>query len=64
MQRCMIDYFSIALTHGLILVALWRLLGRNDLDVDDAHTAQRPRPWLKDASSSGGTKEGDRARDA
>jgi hypothetical protein len=28
----MIDNFSIALTHGLIALALWRLLMRDDLD--------------------------------
>lgn len=28
----MIDYFSLALTHGLIALALWRLLLRDDLD--------------------------------
>lgn len=28
----MIDYFSLALTHGLIALALWRLLRRADLD--------------------------------
>ncbi|HEX9807866.1 MAG TPA: hypothetical protein VGA34_13315 [Alteraurantiacibacter sp.] len=30
----MIDYFTIALTHGLIAVAAWRLLFRDDLDSD------------------------------
>jgi len=28
----MVDNFSIALTHGLIALALWRLLTRDDLD--------------------------------
>ncbi|BAK68327.1 hypothetical protein SLG_36520 [Sphingobium sp. SYK-6] len=28
----MVDTFSLLLTHGLILLACWRLLGRNDLD--------------------------------
>lgn len=28
----MIDYFSLALTHGLIAVALWRMLRRDVLD--------------------------------
>jgi hypothetical protein len=31
----MIDNFSLALTHGLMLLAAWRLLSRTDLD-DDA----------------------------
>ena len=30
----MIDYFSLALTHGLIVVALWRLLQRSELDAE------------------------------
>lgn len=30
----MIDYFTIALTHGLIAIAAWRLLFRDDLDSD------------------------------
>ena len=31
----MIDNFSIALTHGLLLIAAWRLMNRDDLDVED-----------------------------
>ena len=31
----MIDNFSIALTHGLLLLATWRLIHRDDLDVED-----------------------------
>ncbi|ASK89510.1 hypothetical protein [Sphingorhabdus sp. SMR4y] len=30
----MIDNFSIALTHGLLLIAAWRLMHRDDLDVE------------------------------
>ena len=51
----MIDLFTLALTHGLILFALWRLLFRPELDVEDA-PAQAPRPWLKDVPT--GTDEG------
>ena len=32
----MIDNFALALTHGLMLIALWRLLSRRDLDDDTA----------------------------
>jgi hypothetical protein len=32
----MIDNFALALTHGLMLLAAWRLLSRRDLDDDDA----------------------------
>ena len=28
----MIDYFALALTHGLLLLGAWRMLGRADLD--------------------------------
>jgi hypothetical protein len=28
----MIDYFSLALTHGLLVIACWRLLQSDDLD--------------------------------
>ena len=34
--RTMIDNFSLALTHGLMLLAAWRLLSRLDLDDDSA----------------------------
>lgn len=30
----MVDNFAIALTHGLIALALWRLLHRADLDAE------------------------------
>ena len=30
----MIDNFALALTHGLMLLAAWRLLSRPDLDDD------------------------------
>ena len=32
----MIDNFALALTHGLMLLAAWRLVGRADLDDDEA----------------------------
>lgn len=34
----MIDYFALALTHGLILIALLRVLGRDELDREDVQT--------------------------
>jgi len=37
----MIDYFSIALTHGLIALAAWRLLQNDALDVDPADAVAR-----------------------
>lgn len=30
----MVDNFAIALTHGLMALALWRLLHRDDLDAE------------------------------
>jgi hypothetical protein len=30
----MVDIFALALSHGLILLALWRIINRNDLDGD------------------------------
>ena len=36
----MIDYFAIALTHGLIALAVWRILFRDELDVDAADAAR------------------------
>jgi hypothetical protein len=39
----MIDLFSLGLTHGLMLLAAWRLLTRRDLDEDRADAAA-PRP--------------------
>ncbi|WP_338241846.1 hypothetical protein [Aurantiacibacter hainanensis] len=43
----MIDYFSIALTHGLILLACWRLLFRDELDAEGEVRPRSPRPWLR-----------------
>jgi hypothetical protein len=42
----MIDYFTLALTHGLIALALWRLMLRADLDSDTPD--DRRRPWKRD----------------
>lgn len=46
----MIDNFSLALTHGLMLLAAWRLLCRPDLDDDEAKPGDGARrlfslPW-------------------
>jgi hypothetical protein len=41
----MIDNFALALTHGLMLLAAWRLLRRTDLD--DAEAAPPPAPPAK-----------------
>ena len=45
----MIDNFSLALTHGLLLLAAWRLLSRTDIDEDPAPgtepAASQSRRW-------------------
>ena len=41
----MIDNFAIAVTHGLMLLAAWRLLSRPDLEDDAAQPGDR-RGWL------------------
>jgi hypothetical protein len=38
----MIDNFSLALTHGLLLLVAWRILQRPDLD-DDVAAGEAPR---------------------
>lgn len=35
MAARMVDNFSILVSHGLLLFALWRLIGRADLDVEN-----------------------------
>ena len=44
----MIDNFALALTHGLLILAAWRLLPRNDLDDVNA-----PEPAPPSAKGSG-----------
>ena len=42
----MIDSFSLALTHGLLLLVAWRLMSRPDLDDDEAaNEAPKRRGW-------------------
>lgn len=38
----MIDYFALALTHGLIALALWRMLRRDELDAEPASGDSEP----------------------
>lgn len=38
----MIDNFALAISHGLILLAAWRLVQRPDLDDDGASGPARP----------------------
>jgi len=59
----LINYFAIALTHGLLALAAWRLLSRPDLDDDAAQgRPARQKPWLKArtaASAGDETASGD-----
>ena len=48
----MIDLLTLALTHGLIVLALWRLLFRDELDTEEPVTT--PKPWLKQNPSAPG----------
>lgn len=40
----MIDNFALGLTHGLMLLAAWRLLSRPDLDDDEVPPPEAPEP--------------------
>ena len=41
----MIDNFALAVSHGLLLLAAWRLLGRPDLDDDGAPPSGAGQGW-------------------
>jgi hypothetical protein len=46
--RGMIDNFALALSHGLLILAAWRLVFRADLDDDSAAPGPEPRrPFRK-----------------
>tara|TARA_R110002033_G_scaffold5582_1_gene23781 strand:+ start:443 stop:610 length:168 start_codon:yes stop_codon:yes gene_type:complete len=50
----MIDNFSIAVTHGLLLIAAWRLLHRDDLDVEaPPERNKEPEGFLRRPASNG-----------
>ncbi|MDE0934120.1 MAG: hypothetical protein OSA47_11025 [Novosphingopyxis baekryungensis] len=44
----MIDHFSILLSHGLLLLAYWRLLHRPDLDIEQPRKAMAEQLGLGD----------------
>ena len=51
----MIDNFALALSHGLMLLAAWRLVTRRDLDdsaAPMAAPARAPRPFRKGRPSA------------
>ena len=45
----MIDHFSILLSHGLLLLAYWRLLHLPDLDIEQPRKAMAEQLGLGDA---------------
>jgi hypothetical protein len=47
-----IDILTLALTHGLMAIAVWRLLWRDDLGRDPEDLAAPRRPWLREASAA------------
>ncbi len=61
----MIDYFALALTHGLLLLGAWRMLGRVDLDREepvDLAAAPPAEPARPVAAKPGPTRPGLRTR--
>jgi hypothetical protein len=46
----MIDHFAILLTHGLMMLACWRLLSRKDLD-QEAPPAPKPQKGWGEADA-------------
>lgn len=56
----MVDNFAIALTHGLLALALWRLLDRADLDDE---VSERDR-WQRAQDDARHQRAGDDAPDA
>jgi hypothetical protein len=48
----LIDLFTLALTHGLIALALWRMLFRDDLDLDPGAASGARKRWRKPARGS------------
>lgn len=49
----MIDYLTLALTHGLIALALWRLISRPELDAEDGSGRMARQPWRKRGGGEG-----------
>jgi hypothetical protein len=53
-DKSLVDILSLALTHGLMAVALWRLLQRDDLDRDASDAVKPRRPWSRNPLSAPG----------
>jgi hypothetical protein len=52
----LIDLFTLALTHSLIALALWRMLFRPDLDADGAETRAPQQSWRRKHREEGGER--------
>jgi len=46
MRSTMVDTFTLILSHGLLLIAVWRIVQREDLDLD-------PPPAAAEATAKG-----------
>lgn len=57
----MIDYFALALTHGLLAIAVWRMLGRDDLDLEPETDSDIPAECAADTGTD--TNSGPKYRD-
>ena len=49
----LIDIATLFLTHGLMALALWRLLPRDELDAEEGAPPPR-KPWLKPSEGDSG----------
>ena len=49
----MIDIATLLLTHGLMALALWRLLPRDELDAEEGAPPPR-KPWHKPSEGDAG----------
>ncbi|MBD3730837.1 MAG: hypothetical protein IE933_14150 [Sphingomonadales bacterium] len=54
----MIDYFSLVLTHALTVIALIRLLSRDDLDSDTPDRDGRRKPVARRTRPGGEQRDG------
>ena len=53
-ERALVDILTLALTHGLMAIAVWRLLGREDLGRDPEEPSAPLKPWLRNVPETGG----------
>lgn len=58
----MVDYFALALSHGLLALAGWRLLFRDDLDGDAEPAAEREPDRTRDKPAAKPVRPGLRTR--